>query len=235
MSRILDTLKKLDRERLIRPSGTVKIDPRILKPALHLPGKEAQITDQQNSFLHIFEMISAHADLGQTLGEIVKECFFCVRAHRVTIFIMDDREECLQEHLKFIYSLDPHYEEMNREEEEAIARESFEQYRPFLLQKEDLGPRSAARNSKWDLTAIMTFPFATRHRPVGTLSAVLFNGRQGFDERSLQLFSRFARLPAIAIEMDNLFREVGRKPMLRRDFENYLDKILAQLGTAPGT
>ena len=236
MSLILDELNRLDRERPIRPSGMVKVAESFLRLDLPHRGKETlrHIAALENAFLHICEMISAHSDLREVLWEIVKECLFCVRAHRATISMMDSTREGLRGQSKFIYSFDHQGKEVYGEEEQAVVRESFEQQKPILLQKEDLLTRFPVRRPDREFTAIMTFPFLSRNQPVGILSAVLFNAGHGFDERRLRLFSGFARLASIAMEMDDLFREVRQGAGWRRDLENYLDKILTRLGTAPG-
>jgi transcriptional regulator with GAF, ATPase, and Fis domain len=228
MSLILDALKRLDLQRSIRPGRIGKIPVEILKSDLPLRGKEAlkHVGSFENAFPHICAMITAHLDLCELLGEIVKECLFCLRAHRATIFMMDDRRESLREHPKLIHSLDPHRQEVYRQEEEAIARESFEQNKPFVLEKKDIYARFPDREPNWKFTSIMTFPFASRNEPVGILSAILFNGRHSFDGKRLQQFSCFARLASMAVEMDDLFQEVQRGAIWRRDFENYLDNIL---------
>ncbi len=236
MSLIIDALKRLDRERSIPPSGMVKIAS-FLKPDLPLRGKDgpSQIADLENAFLRLCEMISGHADLPEVLGEIVKECVFCVRAHRAGVYMMEDGKEYLGDRLKFISSFNQQGEQVFLEEEETIARESLAEQKALLLKKEDLDTRCPVDQPGWTFTAMMAFPLLSRNRPVGVLSAVLFNTRQGFDDRELQLFSGFARLASIAVEMDDLFREVRRGASRRKEFENHLDRILSRLGTDPGT
>jgi GAF domain-containing protein len=241
LSLILDALKRLekrlDRGAPLRPSGVGQIA-EILKPDILVRGKETPgpITYLENAFLHICEMISAHSEPREVLREIVKDCLSCVRAHRATIFLIDDKRERLRENLKFISSFGPNLGEIYREEEEAIALESFEQNKPFLLHEEEIYARYPGKGpDREKFTAIMTFPLTSRNQPIGILSAVLFNGRHAFDERTLQQLSGFARLASIVVEMDDLLREVRQGSKWRRDFEKYVDRILSRLGTAPSS
>ena len=194
-------------------------------------GKAAlrHIAHLENAFPRICEMIINHVDLRKILSEIAKECLHCIRAHRTTIFIMDPAVEILKEYFKITYSFDQNREQAYQKEEEEMARKSFKQDKPLLLDSQDLPEFFPVRNPAWELTSVMTFPIIRRSKPIGILSAVSFNGNHGFDEERFRLFSGFARLISIAVEMADLLGEIDRKTVWRRDFERHLEQILTPL------
>ncbi len=218
-----------------------KLFPRSIQPGPRkgLRGKEAlrHIAHLENAFPHICDMISTHVDLDKILWEITKECLHCVRAHRTTLFIMDAAAEILKEETKIVYTFDHQREQVYQIEEEEIAWKSFEEEKPFLLEIEDFPALFPGRNPNWELSSMMAFPFVSRKKPVGVLSAVLFNGKNGFDEEKFRLFSGFAKLASVAVEMADFLREIDRETVWRRNFEKYLDDVLIRLqrsGSSPG-
>ncbi len=207
--------------------------PKIFRPGppKGLRGKEAlrHIAHLEHAFPHICDMITAHVDLDKVLWEIPKEVLYCVEAHRATIFIMDTAAEALTRGQTFVYSPEHHRQRAYRKEEEEIVSQSFDQEKPFLLDVEDFPELFPGHNPNWELTSMMTFPFASRKKPVGVLSAVLFNGRHGFDEGRFRLFSGFAKLTSLAVEMADLLREIEREAVWKREFEKYLNEVLIRL------
>jgi hypothetical protein len=177
---------------------------------------------------YIFGMISSHGDLGQILWQITKECLRCVRAHCTTMFIMDPAVEILTGQARFIYSYDLRGRHTYQKEEEKIAWKSFEEEKPLVLEVEDLRELFPERNPRWELTAMMTFPFVYRNKAVGVLSAASFDANHTFDEKRFRSLSGFAGLTSLAVGMADLLREANREAAWRREFEQSLDKILSR-------
>jgi GAF domain-containing protein len=207
-------------------------------PRKGLRRKEAlgHIAHLENAFSHLLGMIGTNMDLGQVLWEITRECLHCVGAPRIALFFMEPAPAVLDGQLKFVYSFDHESEQAYQREEEEIVEKSFEQDKPFLLEIEDLRAIFPGRNPDWELISAMTFPVLVRGKAVGILSAVSFNGNHGFDEESFQLFSGFAKLTSIAVEMADLLRGMHREALWRKDLEEYLDRVLIRLqGSKPHT
>ncbi len=183
----------------------------------------------ENSLPQICNLIRTHVDLPRILWEINKNCFHCLRAHRATIFVLNPAKQGLQHHTKFTYCVDPSSEKVYRIEEEEIARRSFEKNKPLLLREKEISELFPESTEHGRLTSVMAFPFASRGKPVGVLSAIMIDDAYGFDEERLRLLSGFANLASIAAEMTDLLGEIHREAVWRRDFERSLDNILIHL------
>jgi uncharacterized protein (TIGR02266 family) len=196
-------------------------DIRETKALIHMDGLE-------KAFVQISSVINAHKDLNKILEVIVQESLKCLKAHRSTIFLLDEKSGALK--TQFTHVSDPLSEQVGLNEEREVARKTLQQNGPSLLR----GPEDFSTFFKYDerkrkITSLMSIPISFQGKTNRILSAVLINEEYSFDEKTLQFFSSFANYASIAIENAHLLEEVRKGESFRIIYERYLDNILNQL------
>jgi uncharacterized protein (TIGR02266 family) len=157
----------------------------------------------ETAFLHISSAISAHQDLNRTLEVIARESLNCLRANRSTIFLIDPKSGNLKP--RFTHALDPLDERVGLFEESELAQKALQHKKPFLVGgRGKVANLSKGQEHERKVISLMNFPLSAKGDTVGVASLVLINEENGFDEKNMRLFSSFANLASIAMEMSHL-------------------------------
>ena len=192
----------------------------------HMAGTLEDVT----AFFQISSMISAHKDLPTILELVSRESLNCLKAHRSTIFFMDEKSGILK--AQFANVLNSDDEQVNLFEEKEMARKALKQGSPlFLREAKDFSDFFKYEERKRKITSLLSIPIFSRERPTATLSVVLIDGDRCFDENDLEFLSIFGNYASIALDNAYLQEEVRRGINFRKSYQGYLDDILNQLQT----
>ncbi|MDI6754236.1 MAG: PilZ domain-containing protein [Thermodesulfobacteriota bacterium] len=190
--------------------------------------EERHLRDEIRSLFLISSEISAQKDLNKILELIARESLTSLKAHRSTIFSMDEKSRILK--TQFTFSADSLNEQVGLFEEKEVTRKALKQQKPLLLRE----PKDFAEFFKYQerdrkITSLLSIPFSLQGKAIGAISAVLIDGGRRFDEGNLQLLSVFANHISFATEKDYLHEEIRKGINFRKEYERYLDDILGQL------
>lgn len=182
----------------------------------------------QTASFRISSEIAAHKDLDTILRVIAQECLNCLKAHRCTIFSMDEKDEILK--IQFTYALDPRDNEVGLVEEKEVAKKTLKQGEHFLLKEsKDFSEFFKYGDRKRKITSLMSIPLFLRGKPIMTISLVLTNEGCTFDDKDFRFLSILGNQASIALENASLLYEVRKLIGLRETYEAYLAKILEKL------
>ena len=191
-----------------------------------IPGRMKDIA----AFLQISSMINAHRDLPEILELIARESLNCLKAHRSTIFMVDEKSGILK--AQFASVLNSEDEQVNLFEEKEVARKALKQGSPLLLREaKDFSDFFKYEERERKITSLLSIPIISRGRPTAALSVVLINGDCCFDENDLEFLSIFGNYASIAVDNAYLQEEVRRGINFRKSYREYLDEVLNQLQT----
>ena len=182
----------------------------------------------QNAFFQISSVISAHKNLKAIFEVIVQESLYCLKAHRATILLLDEKSGILN--IECTHVSDPSYEQIGLNEEREVAQKTLKNNKPFLLGGQgNFSDFFKYQKQERKVTSLMSIPFSSNGKAIAVLSVVMIDEESGFDEKSLQFFFSFANLASTAMEMVRLLEEVHKGNHFRNTYERYLDNILSQL------
>jgi Tfp pilus assembly protein PilZ len=192
----------------------------------HMAGTLEDVT----AFFRISSMISAHKDLSTILELIARESLNCLKAHRSTIFLLDEKSGILKTQFSNIPNSED--EQVNLFEEKEVARKALKQGSPLLLRDvKDFSDFFKYEERKRKITSLLSLPIFSRGKPTAILSVVLINGDRCFDENDLEFLSIFCNYASIALDNAYLQQEVRKGFSFRKSYQGYLDDILNQLQT----
>ncbi|HYB19787.1 MAG TPA: GAF domain-containing protein [Thermodesulfobacteriota bacterium] len=174
--------------------------------------------------------VANHKDLTAILETIARESLGCLKAHRSTLFLAEEKSGILK--TQFTFSSDPLNEQVGLFEEKEVARRAFRQRKPFLLRE----PADFSEFFKYEgrdrkITSIISIPLISQGRGSGVLSVVIIDEDRKFTENDLQFLATLNNQASIAMENFHLLEEIGKGVSFRRNYEQYLDNILNQLQT----
>jgi len=172
---------------------------------------------QQKNFMSVLEMIG-------------RESLNCLKAHRSTVFLMEEKSGVLKN--QFTSTSDPQHEQVGLFEEKEMARKALRSRKPFLLRE----PADFSEFLKYGerdrkITSLLSIPLILQEKPLGALTVVIIDEARPFAERDLQFLLVMANLVAIAMEHSYLAEEVRKGAGFRKSYEQHLDTILNQLQT----
>ena len=183
---------------------------------------------EHTAFFQISSAFRARKDLKTILEVIARESLNCLKANRSTIFLLHEKSGVLK--IQCTFASDSHHKQVDLHEEGEIAQKTLRQDKPFLLRRpKDFSEFFKYTERERKITSLMSIPLSSNGETMGVFSAVMINGKYGFDEKSLQFFSSFANFASTAIEMAHLLEEVSKAKSRRLTYERYLDNILNQL------
>ncbi len=201
--------------------GIIQKDIKETKPSINIECLETV-------FFQISSVINSHKDLNTILEIITRAASDCLKANRSTIFLIDPKSGILT--TQFTHAPDSVDERVGLFEEREVAERILKQNKPLLVEG---GGKSAdsSKQQKQERKSIslMSIPLSFEGKTMGVLSLVLINDECGFDEKSLQLFSSFANMASIAMEMADLLEKKGQTKSSRDTYEPHRDIILNQL------
>ena len=182
------------------------------------------------AFFQISSMINDHKELPAILELIARESLNCLKAHRSTIFMVDEKSGILK--AQFASVLNSEDEQVNLFEEKEVARKALKQGSPLLLREaKDFSDFFKYEERERKITSLLSIPIISRGRPTAALSVVLINGDCCFDENDLEFLSIFGNYASIAVDNAYLQEEVRRGINFRKSYREYLDEVLNQLQT----
>jgi uncharacterized protein (TIGR02266 family) len=181
----------------------------------------------------LFQIASATADrkeLPAILEIIARESLNCLKAHRSTVFALDEKSGILKP--QFIFTSDPLNEQVGLFEEKEVARKCLRQRKGFLLREPaDFVDYLKYLERERRITSLLCIPLVSQDRSLGVLSVVMIDDDRKFNERDLQFLMVMGIQAAMANEKSSLDAEVRRGASYRKKYEQYLDHILNQLQT----
>jgi len=188
--------------------------------------------EEMRALFQIASAVSNRMDLPEILEIIARESLNCLKAHRSTVFALNEKSGILK--TQFTFTFDPVNEQVGLFEEKEIARKSLRQRKSFLLRE----PADFSEFLKYDerdrkITSLLCIPLISQDKPLGVLSAVILDEDRKFNERDLQFLMTLAMQASMAKEKSSLDAEVRRGAGYRKEYEQYLDYILNQLQTLP--
>ena len=190
----------------------------------HMVGNVAEVM----ALYQISSGVTNHKDLSGILEMIARESLTCLKAHRSTVFLLEEKGGILK--TQFTYAFDPSYEQVGLFEEKEVARKVLRQRKPSLLRT----PADFSEFFKYGerdrkITSLISVPLASQGKGLGVFSVVIIDEERKFAEKDLQLLMIFANQANLAMESSYLLEEVRKGSSFRKNYEQYLDNILNQL------
>jgi uncharacterized protein (TIGR02266 family) len=186
--------------------------------------------EEMNALFQIASAITQRKELPEILEIIARESLNCLKAHRSTVFALDEKSGILKP--QFTFTSDPSNEQVGLFEEKEMARKSLRQRKGFLIRE----PADFAEHLKYPerdrkITSLLCIPLVSQDRSLGVLSAVMIDDDRKFNDRDLQFLMVMGFQATMAKEKSSLDAEVRKGASYRKDYERYLDHILKQLQT----
>ena len=183
---------------------------------------------EHTAFLQISSAIKGQKDISAIFEIIGRESARCLKAHRSTVFLVDGGKGGLK--TQFTYSPDAPNEKLGVLEEKEIARKAIVEKRSLLLKE----PKDFSEFFKYDerqrkITSLLSIPFGTQGKMIGTLNLALINGKRTFSEKDLHFLGIFANHASIALQNQYLLEEVHKAASVRKNYEQYLDDLMNQM------
>jgi uncharacterized protein (TIGR02266 family) len=186
--------------------------------------------------LALFQVSSgaaAHKDLGAILEMIARESLSCLGAHRSTLFLADEKSGVLKPQSTRVS--DPLNQQVGLFEEKEVARKALRQKKPCLLREPaDFSEFLKYEERERKITSLMSVPLVSQDRVAGVLSVALIDDERKFTEKDLQFLMTLSNLASLALENSYFQEEVRKAASFRKNYEQYLDHILAQLEDLSG-
>jgi len=188
-----------------------------------------RLSDEVDAFFKITSAINERKNLDTLLELIARESLTCLKAHRSTVFVTDEKNGILK--TQFTFASDPLVEQVGLFEEKEVTRKVFKQKKPFLLKEpKDFAEFFKYGDREWKITSLMSIPLSSPDGSlVGVLSLVLVNEGRRFNDKDLQFLSIFGSHVSISLEIKHLEEELQKGASFRKEYEGYLDNILNQL------
>jgi uncharacterized protein (TIGR02266 family) len=186
--------------------------------------------DEVVALTQIGSAILHHKDFMSVLEMIGRESLNCLKAHRATVFFLEEKSGILR--TQFTFTSDPQHEQVGLFEEKEMARKTLRSRKPFLLwEPADFSDFLKYEERDRKITSLMSIPLLLEEKSLGALTAVIIDDERKFTTRDLQFLLVLAHQVAIAMEHSSLSEEVRKGAGFRRNYEQYLDTILNQLQT----
>ena len=186
--------------------------------------------DEVVALAQIGSAIIQHKDFMSVLEMIGRESLNCLKAHRSTVFLMEQKSGILR--TQFTFTSDPQHEQVGLFEEKEMARKTLRSKKPFLLRElADFSDFLNYRERDRKITSLISLPLALENRFLGALTVVIIDDDRKFSTRDLQFLLVLANQVAIAMEHSYLAEEVRKGAGFRKSYEQHLDTILNQLQT----
>ncbi len=186
--------------------------------------------DEVVALTQIGSAILHHKDFMYVLEMIGRESLNCLKAHRSTVFLMEEKSGILK--TQFTFTSEPQHEQVGLFEEKEMARKTLRAKKPFLLREPaDFSDFLKYEERDRKITSLISIPLVLGDKTLGALSAVIIDEERKFSTRDLQLLLVMANQVAIAMEHSYLAEEVRKGAGFRKSYEQHLDTILNQLQT----
>ena len=133
----------------------------------------------------ISSAIHAHKELNAILEMIGRESLNCLKAHRSSVFLLEEKSGILK--TQFTFASDATHEQVGLFEEKEMARKAMRQKRPFLLREPgDFSDFLKYQERDRKITSLISIPLVWQEKAIGSLTAVLLDDERKFSERDLQ-------------------------------------------------
>ena len=186
--------------------------------------------DEVVALAQIGSAIIQHKDFMSVLEMIGRESMNCLKAHRSTVYLMEEKSGILK--TQFTFTSDPQHEQVGLFEEKEMARKTLRSKKPFLLRElADFSDFLNYKERDRKITSLISLPLALENRFLGALTVVIIDDDRKFSTRDLQFLLVLANQVAIAMEHSYLAEEVRKGAGFRKSYEQHLDTILNQLQT----
>jgi len=186
--------------------------------------------EEVTALFQISSGVANHKDLPVILETIARESLSCLKAHRSTVFLVEEKDGILK--TQFTPASDPLNEQIGLFEEKEVARKVLRQRKPLLLREQaDFAEFFKYEGRDRKITSLMSIPLVSQGKGAGVLSVIIIDEERKFSEKDLQFFMIFSHQASIAMESSSLLEEVGKGFSFRKNYEQYLDNILNQLQT----
>jgi len=186
--------------------------------------------DEVVALAEIGSAILHHKDFMSILEMIGRESLNCLKAHRSTVYLMEEKSGILR--TQFTFTSEPQHEQVGLFEEKEMARKTLRSKKPFLLREPaDFSDFLKYGERDRKITSLMSLPLALEDKSLGALTVVIIDDDRKFSTRDLQFLLVMTHQVAIAMEHSSLAEEVRKGAGFRKSYEQHLDTILNQLQT----
>jgi uncharacterized protein (TIGR02266 family) len=186
--------------------------------------------DEVVALAQIGSAIIQHKDFMSVLEMIGRESLNCLKAHRSTVYLMEEKGGILK--TQFTFTSDPQYDQVGLFEEKEMARKTLRSKKPFLLRElADFSDFLNYKERDRKITSLISLPLSLENKFLGALTVVIIDDDRKFSTRDLQFLLVLANQVAIAMEHSYLAEEVRKGAGFRKSYEQHLDTILNQLQT----
>jgi uncharacterized protein (TIGR02266 family) len=193
--------------------------------------KMERAAGSREEILALFQVSSGaagHKEPIAILEMIARESLGCLKAHRSTLFLADEKSGVLKP--QSTRAFDPLTEQVGLFEEKEVARKALRQKKPYLLREPgDFSEFLKYEERERKITSLMSVPLFSQGRVAGVLSVAIIDEERKFTEKDLQFLMTLSNLASLAMENSNLQEEVRKAASFRKNYEQYLDHILNQL------
>jgi hypothetical protein len=182
----------------------------------------------ESAILRMTLLVKENKDFNLLLEHVARESFYCLMAHRSSVFAVDAGNGVLN--AQYSFSENPQYEQLGVLEEKEVARRAVKQNRTFLLRE----PKDFSEFFKFGerdrkISSLISIPLPDREKPSRVLSIALLEGSRRFHSKDLEFLSIFTHHLSLALEQGRLREEVQKASDFQKNYEKYLDDILSQL------
>jgi uncharacterized protein (TIGR02266 family) len=186
--------------------------------------------EEMRALFQVASAINQREELPEILEIIAQESLNCLKAHRSTVFVLDEKSGILKP--QFTFTSDPLNEQVGLFEEKEMARKSLRQKKGFLIREPtDFSEYLKYPEKDRKITSLLCIPLVSQDRSLGVLSVVRIDDDRKFNDLDLQFLMVMGFQAAMAKEKSSLDAEVRKGTSYRKDYEQYLDYILNQLQT----
>jgi len=186
--------------------------------------------DEVVALTQIGSAILHQKDFMSVLEMIGRESLNCLKAHRSTVFFLEEKSGILR--TQFTFTSEAQHEQVGLFEEKEMARKTLRSKKPFLLREPaDFSDFLKYEERDRKITSLLSIPLVFQGKPIGALTVVVIDDERKFTTRDLQFFMVMAHHAAIAMEHSSMADEVRKGVGFRKNYEQYLDTILNQLQT----
>ena len=190
--------------------------------------REAGSMEEMVALFQISSAIDTHKEFPTILEMIGRESLNCLKAHRSTVYLMEEKSGILK--TQFTFSSDALYEQVGLFEEKELARKALRQRKPFFLRDPaDFSEFLKHKERDRKITSLLSIPLVFQDKAFGALTTVIIDDDRGFAERDLRFLQVLGNHVSIAMENSSLGEEVRKGVGFRKNYEQYLDHILNQL------
>lgn len=192
------------------------------------PERAAAAREESSAVFQVSSGIAVHKEPNAILEMIVREAMGCLKAHRSTFFLSDEKTGALR--AQSTRAADPLKDQVGLFEEKEVARKALRQKKPcFLREPGDFSEFLNYEERERKITSLLSVPVVSQGGAAGVLSVALIDEARKFTQKDLQFLMTLGNLACLSMETSYFQEEVRKAANFRKNYDQYLDHILSQL------